>query len=125
MGLLGYWDKLVIHFLAASNNPRIHKFIEFMFLYSRRCKQGNVVDVARAAGNFKTLLKILSELEIPPVVPGVKTMTLVDFLKMQKEVTVFAPTDEAFAKVKGHLNRPRTFRPKASTPHFYSIRLNL
>ena len=106
MGLLGYWDKLVIHFLAVSNNPRIHKFIEFMFLYSRRCKQGNVVDVARAAGNFKTLLKILSELEVPPVVPGGpgEPMTLVDILKMQRKVTVFAPTDEAFAKVEGHLN---------------------
>ena len=87
------------------------QFIEFMFLYSRRCKQGNVVDVARAAGNFKTLLKILSELEIPPVVPGVKTKTMVDFLKMQREVTVFAPTDEAFAKVEGHLN-PGLFNPK-------------
>ena len=111
MGLLGYWDKLVIHFLAASNNPRIHKFIEFMFLYSRRCKQGNVVDVARAAGNFKTLLEILSELEVPSEDPRLKPMTLVDILKMQRQVTIFAPTDEAFAKVEGHLN-PGLFNPK-------------
>ena len=81
-----------------------------MFLYSRRCKKGNVVDVARAAGNFKTLLKIISELEVPPVVPG-GPMTLVDILKMQRQVTVFAPTDEAFAKVEGHLN-PGLFNPK-------------
>ena len=66
-----------------------------MFLYSRKCKQGNVVDVARAAGKFKTLLKILSELEVP----SLRSMTLVDILKMQRQVTVFAPTDEAFAKL--------------------------
>ena len=78
-----------------------------MFLYSRRCKQGNVVDVARAAGNFKTLLKILSELEVP----------VVDILEMQRNVTVFAPTDEAFAKVEGHLN-PRLFNPKLQPQTF-------
>ena len=108
-----------------AKSPR-SQFIEFMFLYSRRCIQGNVVDVARAAGNFKTLLKILSELEVPSEDPRLKPMTLVDILKMQREVTVFAPTDEAFAKVEGHLN-PRlfnlklqlpTFQPKALTPDF-------
>ena len=82
-----------------------------MCLYSRRCKQGNVVDVARAAGNFKTLLKILSELEVPSEDPRLKPMTLLDILKMQREVTVFAPTDEAFAKVEGHLNS-QLFNPK-------------
>ena len=66
-----------------------------MFLNSRKCKLGNVVDVAIAAGNFKILLKILSELEVPTL----RSMTLVDILKMQREVTVFAPTDEAFAKL--------------------------
>ena len=70
-----------------------------MFLYYRRCKQGNVVDVARAAGNFKTLLKILSELEVPSEDPRLKPMTLLDILKMQREVTIFAPNDEAFAKL--------------------------
>ena len=69
-----------------------------MFLNSRKCKLGNVVDVAIAAGNFKTLLTILSELEVPGTV-GPRSMTLVDFLKMQREVTIFAPTDEAFAKL--------------------------
>ena len=66
-----------------------------MFLNSRKCKLGNVVDVAIAAGNFKILLKILSELEVPTL----RSMTLVDILKMQREVTVFAPSDEAFAKL--------------------------
>ena len=92
-----------------------------MFLYSRRCRQGNVVDVAKAAGNFKTLLKFLSELEVPT--PG-RPMTLVDILKMQRQVTVFAPTDEAFAKVEGHLNhglfnpklQPTTFQPQTFQP---------
>ena len=64
-------------------------------LNSRKCELGNVVDVAIANGNFKTLLRILSELEVP----SLKSMTLVDILKMQREVTIFAPNDEAFAKL--------------------------
>ena len=71
-------------------------------LYYRICQSrggppppGNVVDVAEGAGNFKTLLQILSELEVP----NVRSMTLADFLKSLREVTVFAPTDEAFAKL--------------------------
>ena len=87
-------------------------------------KQGNVVDVARAAGNFKTLLKILSELEVPPLATGLKPMTLIDILKSQRKVTVFAPSDEAFAKVAGHLNpglfnpklQPKIFQPKTFQP---------
>ena len=63
-------------------------------MYFRKCK-GNVVDVAKAAGKFETLLKLLSELEVP----SKGSMKLVDFLKSQYEVTVFAPTDEAFAKL--------------------------
>ena len=66
-----------------------------MYLYYRKCKLGNVVDVAEGAGNFKTLLNILSELEVP----SLRSMKLVDILKMEREVTVFAPTDEAFAKL--------------------------
>ncbi len=66
-----------------------------MFLNSRKCKLGNVVDVAVASGNFKTLLKIISELEVPTL----RSMTLVDVLKMQRQVTIFAPSDEAFAKL--------------------------
>ena len=111
--------RLQYSFISCLAKSPHSQFIEFMFLYSRRCKQGNVVDVARAAGNFKTLLKILSELEVPPVVPGGpgEPMTLVDILKMQRQVTVFAPTDEAFAKVAGHLN-PELFNPKLQPQTF-------
>ena len=63
------------------------QFIEFIFLYSRRCKLGDVVDVAIAAGNFKTLVQIIAE------------VGLVDKFKGQKAQTIFAPSDEAFAKL--------------------------
>jgi uncharacterized surface protein with fasciclin (FAS1) repeats len=48
---------------------------------------GNVVDVAIAAGNFKTLVQIIVDLN------------LVDVLVRQKAQTIFAPSDEAFAKL--------------------------
>ena len=48
---------------------------------------GDVVDVAIAAGNFKTLVKLLTDLG------------LVDALKGQIAQTIFAPSDEAFAKL--------------------------
>ena len=71
-----------------------------MFFNSRECELGDVIHVAKAAGNFKTLLKILSEVEVP----GHRSMTLIDILKMPREMTIFAPTDEAFAKLpKGTL----------------------
>ena len=63
------------------------QFIEFIFLYSRRCKLGDVVDVAIAAGNFKTLVQILTDLRLVPR------------LKRAKAQTIFAPSDEAFAKL--------------------------
>merc|ERR1711997_38819 len=47
----------------------------------------DVVDVAVNAGSFKTLVKIVSDLD------------LVDTLKNFEAVTVFAPSDEAFAKL--------------------------
>jgi uncharacterized surface protein with fasciclin (FAS1) repeats len=57
----------------------------------------DIVDTAVAAGNFKTL------------VTAVKAAGLVDTLKSPGPFTVFAPTDEAFAKlpkgtVEGLLN---------------------
>src|SRR3954465_5517440 len=53
----------------------------------------DIVDTAVAAGKFKTL------------VTAVKTAGLVDTLKGDGPFTVFAPTDEAFAKVpKDRLN---------------------
>merc|ERR1711935_1031568 len=50
-------------------------------------KLGDVVDVAVAAGNFKTLVGLLTELN------------LVDALKGMTAQTIFAPSDEAFAKL--------------------------
>ena len=66
---------------------------------SRECQLGDIVHVAKGAGNFTTLLKILSELEIPRHGHRGPSMTFVDFLKMERQVTLFAPTDEAFAKL--------------------------
>merc|ERR1711935_669576 len=48
---------------------------------------GDVVEVAVAAGNFKTLVGLLTELK------------LVDALKGMTAQTIFAPSDEAFAKL--------------------------
>ncbi|NBC12002.1 MAG: fasciclin domain-containing protein [Gammaproteobacteria bacterium] len=48
---------------------------------------GDIVDVAVAAGSFKTLAAALQAAE------------LVDTLKGEGPFTVFAPTDEAFAKI--------------------------
>ncbi len=48
---------------------------------------GDIVDTAVAAGNFNTL------------VAAVKAAGLVDTLKSEGPLTVFAPTDEAFAKL--------------------------
>ena len=48
---------------------------------------GDVVDVAIGAGSFKTLVKIVSDLG------------LVDTLKSAEALTIFAPSDEAFAKL--------------------------
>jgi uncharacterized surface protein with fasciclin (FAS1) repeats len=50
-------------------------------------KTGDIVDVAVGAGSFNTL------------VAAVKAAGLVDTLKSEGPFTVFAPTDEAFAKL--------------------------
>ena len=47
----------------------------------------DIVDVAASAGSFKTLIA------------AVQAAGLVDALKGQGPLTVFAPTDEAFAKL--------------------------
>ena len=49
---------------------------------------GDVVDVAIKAGNFKFLVKLLSDLQ------------LVDALRSAKAQTIFAPSDEAFAELQ-------------------------
>jgi uncharacterized surface protein with fasciclin (FAS1) repeats len=57
------------------------------FAMSVQAYAANVVDTAVAAGNFKTL------------VAAVQAAGLVDTLKGAGPFTVFAPTDEAFAKL--------------------------
>ncbi len=55
--------------------------------YSKKNKKKDIVDTAVAAGSFTTL------------VTAVKAAGLVDTLKGDGPFTVFAPTDEAFAKL--------------------------
>ena len=57
------------------------------FAFAAHAYAADVVDTAIAAGNFKTL------------VAAVQAAGLVDTLKGQGPFTVFAPTDEAFAKL--------------------------
>lgn len=54
-------------------------------LIDDECTTGDVVDVAVGAGSFTTLTKIVTDLG------------LVDTLKSVEAVTIFAPTDDAFA----------------------------
>lgn len=56
-------------------------------LFSGLTFAGDIVDTAVSAGNFTTLVKL------------VQSAGLVDTLKNPGPFTVFAPTDEAFAKV--------------------------
>ena len=65
------------HFLAAA----------VIALASLSAQAADIVDTAVAAGNFKTLVTALKE------------AGLVDTLKGPGPFTVFAPTDEAFAKI--------------------------
>ena len=51
--------------------------------------QNNIVDVAIAAGDFKTLVQLLIDLD------------LVDTLRNKEAQTIFAPSDEAFEKLGG------------------------
>ena len=57
------------------------------FAFAAQAYAADVVDTAIAAGNFKTL------------VAAVQAAGLVDTLKGKGPFTVFAPTDEAFAKL--------------------------
>ena len=57
------------------------------FAFAAQAYAADVVDTAIAAGNFKTL------------VAAVQAAGLVDTLKSKGPFTVFAPTDEAFAKL--------------------------
>ena len=72
-----------------------------MFLYYRKCKLGDLVEVAIAAGNFKTLVQIIVDLD------------LVEQFKGKTPQTVFAPSDEAFAKLPEGTLANLTDRQKA------------
>ena len=71
--------------------PKITKLFIFAFLLTNLVEakniEGDVVDVAIANGNFKTLVQLLSDLG------------LVDALREAQAQTIFAPSDEAFAKL--------------------------
>lgn len=54
---------------------------------SQRAERKDIVDTAVGAGQFKTLVKLVQEAD------------LVDALRGEGPFTVFAPTDEAFAKL--------------------------
>ncbi len=62
-------------------------FSSLAFASSDTSKSHDIVDTAVAAGSFETL------------VTAVKAAGLVDTLKSEGPFTVFAPTDEAFAKL--------------------------
>merc|ERR1712153_281904 len=68
-----------------ANNGVIHVLDEVIL--PGEPELGDVVDVAIAAGSFTTLVKLLSDLG------------LVDALREAEAQTIFAPSDEAFAKL--------------------------
>ena len=57
------------------------------FAFPAGAQPKDIVDTAVAAGSFKTLAKLLTDAD------------LIDVMKRPGPYTVFAPTDEAFAKV--------------------------
>ena len=61
--------------------------LTFAGSYGKQAKAMDIVDTAVSAGSFETL------------VTAVKAAELVDVLKGDGPFTVFAPTDEAFAKL--------------------------
>ena len=70
----------------------------------------DIIDTAVAAGNFKTL------------VTAVKAAGLVDTLKSKGPFTVFAPTDDAFAKLpKGTVEGLLKDIPKLKTVLTYHV----
>merc|ERR1711997_226302 len=68
--------------------PRlVYKAMPAMMEPAPRADLGDVVDVAVGAGSFPTLVNIVSDLG------------LVDTLKGSEALTIFAPSDDAFAKL--------------------------
>ena len=75
------------------NWQRLHLIGAVLFAFgwlmtsAARAAEKDIVDTAIAAGNFKTLVKLVQE------------AGLVDALRENGPFTVFAPTDQAFAKL--------------------------
>ena len=68
-------------------SPFLPLLLHFLSFLQAEPELGDVVDVAIAAGNFQTLVKLLTDLK------------LVESLKGMTAQTIFAPSDEAFAKL--------------------------
>ncbi len=81
-----------------------------LFSLSATAADKDIVDTAVAAGNFKTL------------VTAVQKAGLVETLKGKGPFTVFAPTDEAFAKIpKAQLDALLMDKTKLSTVLTYHV----
>jgi len=76
-----------LHHVPAHHAPVHHAPAHHIPVPAVKKPLGDIVDVAVGAGSFKTLVKIVGDLG------------LVDTLKTAEALTVFAPTDEAFAKL--------------------------
>ena len=86
---------------VTASNGVIH-IIDEVILPAETPELGDVVEVAVANGNFKTLVKLLTDFE------------LVDKLKGLTAQTIFAPSDEAFKKLpEGTLESLTTKQKKA------------
>jgi transforming growth factor-beta-induced protein len=80
-------DAKVVQANIACTNGVIHAIDTVLMPSKMATSEKDIVDTAVAAGNFKTL------------VSAVQAAGLVDTLKGSGPFTVFAPTDEAFAKI--------------------------
>jgi uncharacterized surface protein with fasciclin (FAS1) repeats len=93
---------------ASYEKTLIATFLALGFALSAQAK--DIVDTAVAAGNFKTLATALG------------AAGLVDTLKGKGPFTVFAPTDEAFAKIpKADLDAPLKDKAKLSAVLTYHV----
>ena len=66
-------------------DAKITRLFIFAFLLTYLVEEENIVDVAIAAGNFKTLVKLIIDINV--------------VIKSRAASTIFAPSDEAFAKI--------------------------
>merc|ERR1711962_74104 len=75
------------HDISAFTSRNSKGFAETQRAAPRSTDIGDVVDVAVGAGSFSTLVKIVTDLDLVPTLRGVDA------------VTIFAPSDDAFAKL--------------------------